>query len=95
MIVRIMGEGQYRLDESALDELNTFDDRVQAALDAGDQDALQAALSGLLASIRRAEPLADDELCDSDLVVPDETASLEQVRGLLAESGSSEGLIPG
>jgi hypothetical protein len=34
----------------------------------------------------------DEELADSDLILPDVDASLDEVRALLSESG--EGLIP-
>ena len=39
----------------------------------------------------RGEALADEELVDSDLIVPDAEASLDEVRDLLDE----DGLIPG
>lgn len=95
MIVRILGAGQWRVDDSTLDELNAHDDKVQAALDAGDQSALTAALAGLLGRIRQGQEVPDSELSDSDLIVPDESATLDEVRSLLDESGSTEGLIPG
>ena len=38
MIVRILGEGQYRLPASAGDELNVIDNRLEAAVSAGNED---------------------------------------------------------
>ncbi|GAA1387958.1 PspA-associated protein PspAA [Luteococcus peritonei] len=93
MIIRILGEGQWRLDESAMDQLNQLDDRVAAAIEAGDQGAMQEALGRLLDQIRAGAEVADDELAESDLVVPDASATLDEVRALL--EGTDEGLIPG
>lgn len=95
MIIRILGEGQFRLDDSVMGELNLSDDRVQAAIEADDEELLGEALAGLLETIRQGEPLADDDLSDSDLIVPDSAATVEDVRAMLASSGSTEGLIPG
>ncbi len=95
MIVRILGEGQWRVEQSALGQLNELDDKVGQAVDNGDELAMQEALALLLDQIRVGEQVADDELRDSDLIVPDATATLDEVRALLQGNGSDEGLIPG
>jgi hypothetical protein len=72
--------------------LNTLDDKVEAAVDAGDEDAFRPALEELLAAVRRTGSQLDlDELVDSDLVLPPGDASLDEVKDLL----SDDGLIPG
>jgi hypothetical protein len=92
MIVRILGEGQFDIADGRRDELNTLDSRLQAAVEACDAAAFAVALHDLLDTIRRlGTPLAADEPAPSDLVLPGEDTTLEQVRALLAE----EGLIPG
>lgn len=92
MIVRILGEGQFDIANRYLGELNTLDGRLQAAVDADEALAFAAALGDLLDTVRRrGTALAADELATSDLVLPSEDTTLEQVRSLLAE----EGLIPG
>lgn len=95
MIVRILGEGQWRVEQSTLGQLNELDDKVGQAVDNGDELAMQEALALLLDQIRVGEQVADDELSDSDLIVPDATATLDEVRALLQGNGSDEGLIPG
>lgn len=91
MIVRILGEGQYRLDDAAFAAVHEIDDRVQAAAERGDADAFAAALAELQDAITsRGVALAADEFEGSDAVVPDRGTSLEEARDLL----SSEGLIP-
>jgi hypothetical protein len=92
MIMRILGEGQYRIDPAHLDELNELDAAVQQAVERGNDAAFAPALRALLTAVRRhGTPLAADELTPSDLVLPDEDTSLARVAELL----TGEGLIPG
>ncbi len=92
MIVRILGEGQFDVPDGHLDALNEFDDQLAQAVEAGDEDAFTAALGRLLGAIRaHASPHAIDALDPSDLVLPAQDSSLDEVRALLGD----EGLIPG
>jgi hypothetical protein len=92
MIVRIMGEGQLSVDPAAAEELNSLDSQVSAALDQDDQAAFTTAFCALLARIRElGEPLAADSLEPSDLILPAEDATMDDIRKLLAD----DGLIPG
>lgn len=94
MIVRILGEGQWRIENAVRAELNSLDDEVEEAVRADDQVRLGAALSQLHDRVRAiGVELPLDELADSDLILPETDASLAEVRALLSESG--EGLIPG
>lgn len=93
MIVRILSEGQWELGDEAVKNLNPLDDQVEAAVTAGDQQQLAEALHSLLEQVRSTgTAVADDALVDSDLILPDVDATLEDVRELL--SGSTEGLVP-
>jgi hypothetical protein len=92
VIVRILGEGQYRLDDRAFAPVREIDDRVQAAADAGDEAGFAAALTELVDAIQRlGAPLPAEELEGSDAIVPGHGTTLAEARELL----SSEGLIPG
>lgn len=92
MIVRILGEGQFDVAGEHLDELNLLDSQLQAAADAGDRGAFSAALQALGDAVRRhGARVPADALIVSELVLPAQDASLEEVRSLLA----GEGLIPG
>ena len=92
MIVRILGEGQYDLADSALDRLNALDAAVEAAIEAGDEAAFATSLAGMLDGVRTAGvPRAADSLDESDLILPPADASIDEVRELLAD----DGLIPG
>ena len=92
MIVRILGEGQVSVDDSAVAELNELDAKLEAACDVGDEAGFRAALDSLLAQVRTVgEPLPDDALEPSQLILPAADAALEEVRAMLSE----DGLIPG
>jgi hypothetical protein len=94
VIVRVLGEGQFTVDDAHADLLNGLDAGLERAVDAGDETAFRAALTELLTQVRTlGERLPDDSLDPSDALLPGEDSSLEEVRALLSES--SEGLIPG
>ena len=92
MIVRILGEGQRSVDEGALEGLNALDSDLTAAIEAADEDGFSRSLAALLDKVREVgQPLPDDEIVPSDLVLPASDASLDEVRELLGD----DGLIPG
>jgi hypothetical protein len=91
MIVRIMGEGQYRIEEDAARELNELDEQVSSAVDGSDEERMRVLLQQMATHVRdRGERLADGDLSASDAIVPPEDLSLDEVRELL----EGEGLIP-
>jgi hypothetical protein len=92
MIVRILTEGQWTVDEEHLVTLNKLDSEVEQAVDSGDEVAFTNSLAALLHAVRSSgERLADDALDDSDLILPPADATLDEVRELL----NDDGLIPG
>lgn len=91
MIVRILGEGQFRLPDAAAGTLNAIDERLEAAVAASDEAGFTTELAALVAAVRsHGAPLPEDELVGSDAVVPDPDTTLDEARSLLSE----EGLIP-
>ena len=93
MIVRILNEGQWELSDDAMRGLSSLDDAVEAAVSEGSEEKLAAALHSLLEQVRSTgTPVPDDELLDSDLILPDSDATLQEVEELL--SSSDEGLVP-
>lgn len=92
MIVRILGEGQFRVDDSAAAELNRLDTELETAVEHRDEAAFTAALTSLLAQVRaQGSPLPPDILEPSELILPAQDSSMDDVRKLLTD----EGLIPG
>lgn len=91
MIVRLMGEGQYRVDDSSLESLNEIDNEAGRAVEAGDEDELRRLLGALGAKVRDSgERLDDADLSASDLIIPPDDLSLDEARVLF----SGDGLIP-
>jgi hypothetical protein len=91
VIVRLMGEGQYRVDDSLLTRLNELDDAVARAVESSDERALWSGLQTLADAVREGGvKLDDDDLSPSDAIIPPEDLSLEEAQELL----SGEGLIP-
>jgi hypothetical protein len=92
VIVRILGEGQFRIGDAAAAELNRLDTELEAAVNHNDEAAFAAALDGLLAQVRaHGSSLPPDTLEESDLILPHQGSSMDEVRKLLTD----EGLIPG
>jgi hypothetical protein len=91
VIVRLMGEGQYRVDDSVRERLNELDDKAVAALEASDETELDQRLEEMFALVRaKGEPLPDDDLSASDVIIPPSDLTLEETRELV----SHDGLIP-
>jgi hypothetical protein len=91
VIVRLMGEGQYRVDDAVIERLNELDDRAQAATDAEDEPTLDRILDEMAALVReQGEAMPDDDLSASDILVPPSDLTLEETKRLM----SHEGFIP-
>jgi hypothetical protein len=92
MIVRILGEGQLEVDDSASTELNSLDAALEKAVNSGDEAAFRSALVALLDRVRAlGTPLDVETLEPSDSILPRADADLDEVRSMLTD----EGYIPG
>ena len=92
MIIRIMGEGQLKLEDAAVDELNKLDADLEKAVESSDQAAFGSALRALLVKAREVGvELPPDAIEPSDLILPREDSTIEEVRELMTDGG----LIPG
>ncbi|MFJ5528571.1 hypothetical protein [Streptomyces sp. NPDC093261] len=92
MIVRIMGEGQVKLDDTHFTELNKLDDELLREMQRDDEEGFRRTLNALLDAVRRlGAPLPDDSLEPSELILPSPEATLAEVREML----NDDGLIPG
>jgi hypothetical protein len=91
VIIRVMGEGQWRVDDELAVRLNELDDEVGRALEADDQEAMSDALRRLADAVRSSgTPLGESELLPSDGIVPPDDLTLDEAHELL----EGEGLIP-
>ena len=91
MIVRIATEGQYRLADGDAGRLNELDNEAVAAVEAGDEDRFHEVFEELLELVRRSgDRLGDDELEESDLIIPPPDISFVEA----GEHFTGDGLIP-
>ena len=91
MIVRLMNEGQWRVDDSLQQELSRLDDEAVAALERNDEEGLDATLARMGELVRsRGEQLPPEDLSTSDVIIPPPDLTLEETRQLFSDAG----LIP-
>jgi hypothetical protein len=84
MIVRIMEENQYRLDDQSASRFEQLDQALTDAVHTGDQLTFQTALTDLVAYIRaQGVPVPYTEIIPSDVVVPTEDMTLAEAREFL------------
>ena len=95
MIIRIMGLGQWSLEPEQLMGLNEFDEAVEQAVADGDQDALRVALQRMVLEVSSTgSAVPDDVIVESDLVLPDSDATIDEVKALLDSTQEFYGLVP-
>ena len=91
MIVRVMGNGQYDVDDEVAKGLNDLDGQAEQALEAGDEEGLREVLRRMAEQVRaNGARLADDDLKPSEAIVPPDDLTLDEARQLF----EGEGLIP-
>ena len=91
MIVRISGEGQFRIPDEDQDKLNELDNAAVEAVEAGDEARFQELWGQMLAMIASdGNALSDDELIESDIILPPRDITMNEAR----TEFTGEGLIP-
>ncbi len=91
MIVRIAGEGQFKLPDEDAAKLNELDNEAVAAVEAGDEARFVELFQQMLDIVRGdGTELGDDELEESDVILPPPDTSLAEA----AHEFTGEGLIP-
>ena len=91
MIVRISMEDQYRLPEELKDRLNELDNAAVEAVDADDEDRFHELFEEMLQFVRsEGKVLGDDELEESDVILPPPDTTITEARSEF----TGDGLIP-
>jgi hypothetical protein len=91
VIVRILGEGQYEVDDEAAAKLDQLDDELDAAVEARDDTAFKSALSRSVEVVRASgELVPDDSLHPAEVILPFADADVAEVLQLLADGQLSE-----
>lgn len=91
MIVRIAGEGQFRLPDGDAERLNELDNQAVSAVEAGDEARFQDLWGQMLTLVETdGSALPEDELVESSVVLPPRDISFAEARNEF----TGEGLIP-
>jgi hypothetical protein len=91
VIVRISGEGQYKLPDEDAGRLNELDNEAVAAAEGGDTGRFAELWNQMLELVERdGEAVGDDELVESDVILPPRDISFEEAAGEF----TGDGLIP-
>ncbi len=91
MIVRIATEDQFEVSQEDYERVNDLDNAVVAAVEAGDEEAYTKTFAQLIEFVRtNGTKLGDDDLRESDIIVPPSDTNLEEAR----RDFTGEGLIP-
>lgn len=85
MIVRVLEEGQYEIDDANAETVERLDAVLGDALRSGDEETFSTAFSAVLEEVRSTGRLLDDTtIVPSDLALPHPGATLAEVQALLA-----------
>jgi len=91
VIVRIAGEGQFRLPDEDAQRLNQLDNEAVSAVEAGNRERFKELWSQMLDIVASdGHELDDDELSESDVILPPRNVSFEEA----CAEFTGEGLIP-
>jgi chromosome condensin MukBEF complex kleisin-like MukF subunit len=91
VIVRLMGEGQFEVDDEVAKGLNDLDEQAGQAVESGDEEQLATLLRRMADAVRTNGARVPDEALDaSDAIIPPDDLSLDEARQLFED----EGLIP-
>ncbi|MBN1323101.1 MAG: hypothetical protein JW986_03760 [Methanotrichaceae archaeon] len=91
MIIRIMGEGQYRVPDSLIDELNRIDNRIVEHVSAGAEKEFRQDLDRLIGTIKgKGTALPAEEIVESQVIVPPSDMSLDEARKVFNGPGLIE-----
>ena len=91
MIVRISTEDQFELSDDHAERLNELDNAIVDAVAAGNEDTFKKLFDEMLSLVRDdGTVLADDDLRDSEVILPPPDLSFAEA----GEEFQGDGLIP-
>ena len=93
-IVRIMGQGQFRINGDTVKTINEIDDAIVQILQnesKADDQEYRAKVAEIVQTIKsKGQKLQDKELVESDIIVPDTDISIDEAKKVF----QGEGIIP-
>jgi hypothetical protein len=93
-IVRIMGQGQFKINEDIVKRINEIDDTIVQILQnesKSDDQNYRAKITEIVETITsEGQKLEDKELVESDIIVPDTDISIDEAKKVF----QGQGVIP-
>jgi hypothetical protein len=93
-IVRIMGQGQFKINEDIVKRINEMDDTIVQILQnesKSDDQKYRAKITEIVETITsEGQKLEDKELVESDIIVPDTDISIDEAKKVF----QGQGVIP-
>ena len=93
-IVRIMGQGQYKVNEETVKKINDIDNAIVQILqnaDRSDDQEFKTKIADLVQIIiSKGQRLDDKEIVESDIIIPDSDISIDEAKKVF----EGEGIIP-
>ncbi len=88
MIIRIMGEGQYEMEGSLLEDLNVIDNRIVDHVSRGEEKEFREDLGRLISTVKRnGKQLDPKEIIKSDIIIPPKDLTLEEAKDIFKGYG--------
>jgi PspA-Associated protein len=88
MIIRILGEGQFRVDDKLLDRLNKIDNEIVDHVAKGDKVMFKKGMDKLIAIVKeQGEPLDPVDIVQSGLIIPPGDLSFEEAKKIFSGHG--------
>jgi hypothetical protein len=92
MIIRILGIGQFKLDDRHIDGLNKIDNKIVEDVSKGREKEFRKDLAKIISMIQeKGEAIDPAEIVSSDIIVPPADMTIEEAKQVF----SGEGLIKG
>jgi hypothetical protein len=90
-IVRIMGQGQFRINGDTIKRINEIDDAIVQILQnesKADDQEYRAKVAEIVQTIKsEGQKLEDKELIESDIIVPDTDISIDEAKKVFQGQG--------
>jgi len=91
IVVRVMGEGQFEVDEAILERLNELDNQIVEEVAKANEQRFHDLLHEMIELVKReANPLHPSTIVPSDIIIPPADLSLEEAKKIF----KGEGIIP-
>jgi phage shock protein A len=89
LVVRIQGEGQFRLAQELHAQLDAYDAKVVAAIDGGDADGFRQTVDDAIAFVRsHGAAVPESENVSSQVVLPADDMTLDEAKKIMSGAGS-------